>query len=150
MATRRKAIRKPASKLTRAQLRLSYRKRALKGWATRRYHANPVKELKKTLIRFMQMGGTPQDVNEMLEASREGIVKYIDESNEGIVKTFAQARFLALGADSLLDGKQVNDWDVLKSMVSNEDERWMAYIEMCEIAGFDLDESRDYWFSPEM
>jgi len=146
MATRRKG-RKPSSrKLTKAELR----QRSLKGWKTRRYRLNPIPDTVKGAINLIKAGANPDEVVvPMLMAVRESILNHL-RPRGGIVRSLAQARLIALEGDSLLNGKSLDDWESLKSMVRNNDERWLNYMAMCELAGFDSDEARDYWFSPEM
>ena len=142
MATRRKQPKRPKSAKARAKARSAA---ARKGWVTRKFLANPLPLILKTAVEVHKSGGDQRAAfDSMVHATVDAI------KQRGAVKNFAQARLLALGTGSPLHGSFSKAHKVLVSYVENEQPEWLYYLDLCEQAGLDMEEARDYWFSPEV
>jgi hypothetical protein len=148
MAKRRKSAKK-SPKLSKAKAKARSKARseaAKKGWVTRRFLANPIPWIVKGALHGARQGLSPTKlIEEMVGNTVKAILR------TGKIRTFAQARIIALGNAALLNAADSwNDRDVLRSFVENDDDRWLYYMELCEENDLDLEDARDYWFSPEM
>jgi hypothetical protein len=123
--------------------------RSRKGWETKRRRLNPLPAIAAEAIRFRRL--IPVEDTELWNKI---LIDLFDESLAEIkarpVTTLAQMRLLALRDSSFLHGSDTGSRDHLASMIRNRDSRFADFLEMAEMQGFDMEEIRNSWFSPEV
>ena len=123
--------------------------RSRKGWETKRRRLNPLPAIAAEAIRFRRL--IPIEDTKLWN---QILIDLFDESLAEIkarpVTTLAQMRLLALRDSSFLHGSDKGSRDHLASMIRNRDSRFADFLEMAEMQGFDMEEIRNSWFSPEV